>query len=196
MRRTGHYILLFIVALGLTVPIISFSASSEANQAIQDANLFFKEKMGLEGYYESSSKGKEINYSLAARGTDAFEGKPIFVYGSTHEASINATTGGSSGRYFDTINGKVEFRALGYAINGSPFPNPVFTPENEGSLADDKKWVKQPWGDSGKRDLQGQDGKMYQRYMSTNIYGGLDYINKWIESSVYRFSPNAVASLV
>jgi hypothetical protein len=193
MRR-NRFLALIIIAMGITFSTTVSGASPSANQAIDDANAFLKEKMGFSEYYKLTSNGKELNDNLAASGTPTLGGKPIFVYGSTHDASVEATTGGYSGRYFDTIDGKVEFRAFGYARNGSPFPNPVFTPDNEGYKADDKKWIKEPWGISGNRKLQGEDGKIYTRYMSTSQYGGLDYINKWIGNSFYRFSADSVES--
>ncbi|MCI3920636.1 hypothetical protein MO973_10365 [Paenibacillus sp. TRM 82003] len=177
-----------LAALALTLFPEGGTASTNADEAVRQANEFLSEKMDLNGYYKLSSDEGQINRELATNGTPAFGGKPVFVYGNRESASAEATT---NGRYYADVNGERVYRALGFARNGESFPNPSFTPDNEGYLATDKKWVRQPWGGNGDRQLLRENGAVYTRYMSTAQYGGLDYIGRWVESTS-RFTPDLV----
>jgi len=84
-----------------------------------------------------------INDKLAQYGLDVFSNRPVFVYGDNVEASKKTTTAGRD--MVKKVNGKDEYRALGYAVDGSVFPNPSFPYDNEGHAAKDKMWVKEPW---------------------------------------------------
>jgi len=53
-----------------------------------------------------------------------FSNRPVFVYGDNVEASKKTTTAGRD--MVKKVNGKDEYRALGYAVDGSVFPNPSF----------------------------------------------------------------------
>ncbi len=160
-----------------------------AEEAINDANKFLQELMGITNYYRLTSNGKGLNHEFAKTSTPAFQNKPIFVYGSQVEASEAVTSAGRPS--FVDINGKREYRAMGYARDGSAFGNPVFPPDNEGYLASDKKWIKKPWGDDGVRQLYDENGSAYTRHLHSGQYGGLDYINRWISFSV--FQPDQIA---
>lgn len=178
-------ILCYIVSLCILVPILLTNTQAKsyksAKEAIDDANDFLLRKMGYENYYSLQINGMNINDKLAQFGSDAFSNRPVFVYGDSIEASRKTTTVGRD--IVKKVNGKDEYRALGYAADGSVFPNPVFPYDNEGHAAKDKMWIKEPWDGKKVKYLYGEDGKIVQRTISDNV---LEYINKWIKINGFR----------
>ncbi|WP_265447235.1 Athe_2463 domain-containing protein [Acetivibrio straminisolvens] len=153
-----------------------------AKEAIDDANDFLLKKMDYENYYLLQIDGMDINDKLAQYGLDVFSNRPVFVYGDNIQASKKTTSAGRD--FVKKVNGKDEYRALGYAIDGSVFPNPVFPHDNEGYAAEDKMWVKEPWLDGTKvRYLCSENGTVVEKTLSNNV---LEYINKWIKFNYFH----------
>jgi len=75
--------------------------------------------MGYENYYLFKIGNMDINEKLAQYGSETFYNRPVFVYGDSVEASKRTTTGGRD--IVKKVNGKDEYRALGYAVDGSVF---------------------------------------------------------------------------
>jgi len=98
---------------------------NSAKEAIDDANNFLLEKMGYENYYSLEVNGMNINDKLAQYGLDVFSNRPVFVYGDNVEASKKTTTAGRD--MVKKVNGKDEYRALGYAVDGSVFSKSLFS---------------------------------------------------------------------
>ncbi|HEX9059920.1 MAG TPA: hypothetical protein VF941_07055 [Clostridia bacterium] len=159
-----------------------------AGDCLRDANKFLEEKMGYTDFYRDKVDGKDLNSNYAVSGGSAFSDRPIFVYGDQVAASADATT---NGRVSDNVNGKIQYRAMGYAIDNSSFPNPDFPRDNQGYLATDKKWIKEPWDNKDAiKKLYGEDGKIYTRNVGSDI---MDYIKKWVRTE--RFSPSEVEGM-
>ncbi|HOL87487.1 MAG TPA: hypothetical protein PLK32_09040 [Defluviitoga tunisiensis] len=185
-------ILCFLIVLCILVQSLQICTYAlnykTAKEAIEDANDFIESKMGICDYYKLKIDDMELNEELAKVGSDAFSNRPVFVYGNDEqkkEASRKTTTVGRE--VVKIVNGKEEYRALGYAIDGSVFPNPIFPSDNEGYAAKDKMWIKEPWEGEGVRDLYGEDEKISKRNLTGNA---LEYIKKWINWSY--FVPDAV----
>lgn len=180
-------ILYCIISLCILAPHLLMNTYAisykSAKEAIGDANDFILRKMGYENYYSLQINGMSINDKLAQCGSDIFSDRPVFVYGDSVEASKETTTKGRD--IVKKVDDKDEYRALGYAIDGSVFPNPVFPYDNEGHAAKDKMWVKEPWDGGNVKYLHSEDGEIIERTLSDNV---LDYIKKWIK--VNGFRPN------
>jgi len=156
---------------------------NSAKEAIDDANNFLLEKMGYENYYSLEVNGMNINDKLAQYGLDVFSNRPVFVYGDNVEASKKTTTAGRD--MVKKVNGKDEYRALGYAVDGSVFPNPSFPYDNEGHAAKDKMWVKEPWNGSKVKYLYSENGNIVKRTLTDNAF---QYIEKWIKFTSFKTS--------
>ncbi len=185
MRKILCNLLILLIMSSTLISTYAYDYQT-SEDAINDANSFLDSKLGIPEYYKlrTNSKDKKtklnLNPILATKGTNDFSGKQVFVYGENIEASKESTT---NGRVQDV---KGEYRALGYAIDGSIFANPAFLPDNEGYKATDKRWISEPWGPSNRKDLYGEDGKTYYgKYISSGIE---DYIRTWINKS--RFLPD------
>jgi len=124
--------------------------------------------MGYENYYSLEVNGMNINDKLAQYGLDVFSNRPVFVYGDNVEASKKTTTAGRD--MVKKVNGKDEYRALGYAVDGSVFPNPSFPYDNEGHAAKDKMWVKEPWNGSKVKYLYSENGNIVKRTLTDNAF--------------------------
>ncbi|NLD50773.1 MAG: hypothetical protein GX660_26835, partial [Clostridiaceae bacterium] len=185
MKRALCYLAAICMIISVLLTNTYAKTYQSYEEAIYDANMFLESKMGLVGYYRTQSEGRGLNTSLAKGGIPAFENEPVFVYGDQETASIETTSSGR--RVFAVVNGVTEYRAIGYARDGSVFPNPVFPKDNEGYLANDKKWVKEPWKESRNTQVYGEHGEVYSRNMSAGIY---NYIHNWIKTN--RFTPNDV----
>lgn len=188
MRRALCYLAAISVVICAVISVLLTNIYAKTYQsyeeAINDANRFLEMKMGLVGYYRTESHGRGLNLNLAKSGVPAFENKPVFVYGDQVAASEATTSSGR--RVYAILNGLTEYRALGYARDGSVYPNPIFPRDNEGYLANDKKWIKEPWSESVNKLVYGEHGEVYSR----NISAVYNYIHGWIREN--RFTPNDV----
>ena len=166
---------------------------NSAEEAINDANTFIEKYFEVAEYYKTEVKingaTKGINEDLAKRGTDTLDNKPVFVYGDMEEVSKSVT---SAHRDYvkKAKEGAWEYRSLGYARDGSAFPNPAFPPDNSGGEATDKKWVKEPWLTEEYGTLQAENGKTEIIQMAAGYIG---YIKKWIGAQ--HFSPQTLGTL-
>ncbi len=187
MRKVLSYLIaVCIIASAIFTNTHGQQFTDEVKKSVEKANTFLKEKLDLEDYYIYKTNDGELNGEFAVNGTSTFFNKPIFVYGDQVSASKAATTNGKE--YDKQLD---QYRAMGYARDGSTFSNPKFPYDNEGYLAKDRKWIEKPWGADGVRRLFGEDGTVDSRKMTTDKYGGLDYIKKWIKS-VGRFEPDSL----
>ena len=149
----------FILASS-NLPIIQAKNYDTAQAAIDDANRFIKDNFDVVGYYDTKANGLDIIKELATNGVKELSGKSVFVYGIKEAASESVTPAGRH-EYIDDGKGDKIYRALGYARDGSAFPNPAFPAgvDNKGADAPDKKWVREPWTPDKDKTLQKENGK-------------------------------------
>ncbi|MDD2235525.1 MAG: hypothetical protein PHV03_11680 [Desulfitobacteriaceae bacterium] len=184
MRKALCCILTLCLLFSGVLPARTYAQTYEkADDALNDANRFLEDKLGLVGYYILQNNGKELNKEYAQKGTPAFSNKPIFVYGDQVAASMEATSNGSQ-----YVKNSI-YRAMGYTVENSAFPNPDFPHDNEGYLAEHKKWVKFPWTEGiRKESYDGEDGSASSRDLTN---GALNLIKRWTNEDT-RFKPNNV----
>ena len=161
--------------------VINAKTYVNAQAAVDDANRFLANNLGVEKYYETKANGLEIIKELATNGAKELSGKPVFVYGTKEAASESVTP--SYRQSVKKVNGVDVYRAFGFARDGSAFPNPDFPKDNEGGDDPNKKWVREPWGKDRTFILQKENGKKETIKMSNGVFA---YIQDWIEEQDFE----------
>ncbi len=176
MKRLLSLILSLLILTSLLPPVIQAKSYGSAQAAIDDANRFLKDNLGIQGYYKTKAKGRNIIEEYAKDGVKGLSGKSVFVYGTKEAASESVTP--SYRKSVKKVNGVDVYRAFGFARDGSVFSNPSFPKDNEGSEDTNKKWVKEPWGPGKNKVLQTESGQIEEIRMTSGV---LDYVKDWIK---------------
>ena len=127
---------MFILIAGICFSAYpNYTYGWDFNEEIERANIFLKEKYGYSDYYITNSPYGNIVKKYITDGHGAFHKYPLMLYGTAQDATNSYFEGkGSSSPAGKYSNKNKEYRALGFTLEGCPFPNPWFPPDYRGNF--------------------------------------------------------------
>ncbi|WP_265447174.1 Athe_2463 domain-containing protein [Acetivibrio straminisolvens] len=148
MKRINSILIVLILILQIffinEIYANAILLEKEVLDSLAKANQFMVDKYNYVGdYFDEKSYYKErpLNKKLAVSGNElkAFQGLPIFVYGSIEEGANEGTKYGNDRRVKDSDG---DYRALGFSYIDEPYPNPDFDIDE---ITYVRRWIREPW---------------------------------------------------